>query len=37
MAEMAGEWMAEHKVKFQRKCVPTKVSGEVVRVNWLLV
>ncbi|XP_064399579.1 thioredoxin reductase 1, cytoplasmic-like [Halichondria panicea] len=25
MAEMAGEWMAEHKVKFQRKCVPTKV------------
>ncbi len=26
MAEMAGEWMAEHKVKFQRKCVPTKVS-----------
>ena len=26
MAEKAGEWMANHKVKFRRKHVPTKVS-----------
>lgn len=25
MAELAGEWMANNKVKFIRKCVPTKV------------
>ena len=25
MAEQAGEWMANHKVKFIKKCVPTKV------------
>jgi hypothetical protein len=26
MAEMAGKWMEDHKVKFIKKHVPTKVS-----------
>ena len=41
MAEMAGKWMEEHKVKFIKKHVPTKVRYYIIlyictyRGRWL--
>jgi hypothetical protein len=33
MAEMAGKWMEDHKVKFIKKHVPTKVSYSLSHVH----
>ena len=38
MAEMAGKWMEDHKVKFIKKHVPTKVRYHILyryRGRWL--
>lgn len=32
MAELAGKWMEDHKVKFIKKHVPTKVSYYIIHV-----
>ena len=33
MAEMAGKWMEDHKVKFIKKHVPTKVRYYIIIVH----
>ena len=44
MAELAGKWMEDHKVKFIRKHIPTKVRGaregqrsKLIRIPFLLI